>query len=464
MSDQDKNIERSVLGAILLSDTAMTSISDKLRPEMFYHHPHGDIYAAMVDIYLSGSQPDIYTIPDVMTRMGKKHADVMFLLMDIQNEMGSSANVERHAFMILEKYMKREAVKIGHMIKSEAQDSEKDILEVLGQAVMSLEALTGNIATGQKSYYQIVQDTIARMKSAPEHQYMTGVPVYLTDVDRNTLGLQKTDLIIIAARPGMGKTAFIVQAAKRQAENNTPVGFFSLEMSSYQIAERILCNDLRIDIKTLKRGGLRREQWQRLDSRTEQIAGLPLYLCDKGALSLTEIVSIAKKWKAKHGIEILYIDYLQLITIPTAKGMNREREISTISARLKQLAKELDIPVVALSQLSRDVEKRGGAKKPILADLRDSGSIEQDADMVMFLYRAEYYGLTTGEDGQSTKDACELGIAKYRNGETGDIDLTFRGEYFRFGNKGESFDEPYDTGHHLTPMREAFEKDNYFNN
>lgn len=446
VAPQSIDMERAVLGALLMDGQAMVHVGALLTEEDFHHEAHRVIYAAIRELYQQFSPIDIMTVYE---RISKGNPNMqhsiqaiegvggMLYLMELMNDIGSTAHVQAHAHVVKEKAVLRSLIRLSQVTMDLCYAGSTDFIDVLGSTMSGLDRINSTIAKlAERDYTQIVYDTVDALKTASASEYYSGVRVYIRDFDSHTLGLQRTDLIVLAARPAMGKTAFAVQAAKRQAENGNRVGIFSLEMSATQLVERIFANELRIDINALKRGSLHTSQWQELDARTKHVAGLPIYLCDSACLTISEIASIAKKWKLKHGIDILYIDYLQLITVDAIamRHMNREQQVASISRRLKQLAKELDIPIVALSQLSRAVESRG-SKRPMLSDLRESGAIEQDADMVLFLHRPAYYGELTDANGDDLRNRCEILVSKFRNGEIGVIDTSFYPEHFYFTNK-----------------------------
>lgn len=442
---QSADMERAVLGALLLDGQGMMHVSALLTEEDFYMEAHRAIYAAIRQLYQQHAPIDVMTVYEKIAKgdatlphgtAALEGVGGMLYLMQLTNDVTGPAHIQTHAQIVKEKAVLRSMIRLSQATMDLCYRGT-DFIDVLGAAMSGLDGINSTIAKlAERDYPQIVYDTVESLHRAATSAHYTGVRIYLRDFDTHTLGLQRTDLIVLAARPAMGKTAFAVQAAKRQAENGARVGIFSLEMSATQLVERIFANELRIDINALKRGALHHTQWTELDERTRHVAGLPIWLCDSACLTISEICSIAKKWKLKHHIDILFIDYLQLITVDATamRHMNREQQVASISRRLKQLAKELDIPVVALSQLSRAVESRG-SKRPMLSDLRESGAIEQDADMVLFLHRPAYYGELTGASGEDLRTRCEILISKFRNGEIGVIDTEFHPEHFYFSNK-----------------------------
>jgi replicative DNA helicase len=432
----DLDLERTLLGVLMLEPQSVTDVYHVLAPADLYSEAHHHIYEAIRALYVRGENIDFITVAaDLRRREQLDMAGGQSALMQMTAAVGSTAHAQQYAYLLKALSVKRQLIAYGAHVSRSGYEEHTDFEEALGGAMTWLDSINNSITRlTERSYEQMVYDTVAEMREAAGSGYRTGLPCYISNVDTVTLGFQDSDLVIVAARPGMGKTAFIIQAAKRQAEQGIPVGIFSLEMSARQNIQRIIANEIRADISSIRRGGLVREQWQQLDRRMAAVAALPIQICDLGGMTINEIVAIAKRWKLKHGIRALYVDYMQLITLDrTHRNMNREQEISQISRRLKQLAKELDIPVIALSQLSRNVETRAD-RRPILSDLRDSGSIEQDADMVMFLYRPEYYKIKDDPEYGSTEGLCEVIISKFRNGRPCTILTEFHPEYFEFGD------------------------------
>lgn len=406
-------LEDAILGAILLESTAMNEVANILHERCFYKSANIDIWIAAKTIYNEQGQIDILTVYEKIKNNGNPFGIEPVYLSELIGKVGSSAHIEEHALIIKEKYLQRRLIGIQQeSIKNLYEGA--DFFEEFDKLINEITDITGEInRIQQKAFADTVLERVAEIRKAgTDHTYRTGVRCFLECLDRQTMGFQRTDLIIVAARPSMGKTALAIDLCRKQIKNNIPVGFFSLEMSTEQIVDRMLAGESQIDMRQISRGGMNQYDWQKIDTATTSLIEYPMFVCDKGGLTINEIVGIAKNWKIKNKIEILYVDYLQLISSTEKKNGNREQEVSNISRRLKQLAKELHIPVVALSQLSRACEARTD-KRPELSDLRESGSIEQDADMVIFPFREEYYN-----EG-AEKGLCELNIKKYRNGKVG---------------------------------------------
>jgi len=419
----DNDLEMSVLGAILLEADAINSVIGIITNDrIFYNERNRKVWNAITSLFHEDRPIDSVTVFEKLKSIHKKYAkELAVYLTDLIKVIGSAANIETHALFLKEIYVRRVLIEIGMRSQKNGFDTSLDAFDIYDSVLTELDSLNGEInRTSHREFHEIVTDKILKIKEAGQsHNYTTGVKSYLTDLDRVTLGFQQTDLIIIAARPSMGKTAMAIDIARKQAKNNSEsVAIFSLEMSSSQLTDRILSAETKIPLETIRKGGLKKEEWSVLDFATQTIKGYQIHICDKGGLTINEICSIAKNWKLKYGIKIIFIDYLQLITNTGNKNGSREQEISGISRRLKQLAKELNVPVIALSQLSRKCEERAD-KRPMLSDLRESGAIEQDADMVIFPFREDYY------NEQAEPGKVELIIAKNRNGKTGKVDCHF---------------------------------------
>ena len=319
-----------------------------------------------------------------------------------------------------------------------AYEDTSDVLKMLDDAERNLFAIAeGNIRRNYESMSSLILKAIKEIEVASKQtQGITGVPSGFTELDRVTAGWQKSDLIIIAARPGMGKTAFVLSLTSNAAVKfNIPVAFFSLEMSSIQLVNRLISSQTEISSETIKKGQLADYQWEQLNNKIVPLTNAPIYIDDTPALSIFELRAKCRRLVAEKKVQLIIIDYMQLMVAGTDnRSGNREQEISTISRSLKAIAKELEVPIICLSQLSREVEKRGSVKRPQLSDLRESGAIEQDADMVMFIYRPEYYGLTEDESGMSTQNTAEIIVAKNRNGSLKTVNLKFIGQYTKFAD------------------------------
>lgn len=436
---QSRELEEIVLGAILLEKDAIHEAIEVIRtPDVFYINAHGIIWQAMVSIYHENGQIDSITVSERLKKQGKlDEIGGAYYLIQICSKIGSAANITQHCRLLTEKYILRKIITIGNMAITQAYNDTSDAIELLGAITGQFDYINMELSgQGDKSWSVSVIEEVDSMRAAAESgDYMLGVPTHSDVIDRNTLGLQPKNLIIIAGRPGMGKTSLAWDIALKQAKNGLPVGFFTLEMADKELIRKALSAELSMDTKTIQKGGLTRDKWQKLDSILPDLIEYPIYLCDSAGIGINELKAKARNWVRKFGVKVIYIDYIGKInTADTGQRYGtREQEVSYISGQLKNLAKSLNIPVVALSQLSRAVETRGGDKRPMLSDLRESGAIEQDADMVWFPYRPEYYGITTGESGEMLPEGfTEVDIAKYRNGNPGKVQLIFEAEFNRF--------------------------------
>jgi replicative DNA helicase len=431
-------LEEAVLGALMLEKDALTQVVDILRPESFYKESHKVIYTAILDLF-SDSQPiDMLTVTNQLRKNGKLEiAGGAFFITELTSKISSAANIEYHARIITEQAMKRDLISIASEIQKEAFEDTTDVFELLDKMESSLfEISEKNIRKNYSDMRSIMKTAIMELEAKKgQKDGLTGVPSGFTALDRVTSGWQKSDLVIIAARPAMGKTAFVLSVLRNAAvDHNRPVAIFSLEMSSVQLVNRLISSEAELDSEKIKKGNLADYEWEQLVHKTAKLSKAPLFVDDTPALSILELRAKCRKLKAQHDIQMIVIDYLQLMSgdSKSGGGGNREQEIASISRSLKMIAKELEVPVIALSQLSRAVETRGGDKRPQLSDLRESGAIEQDADMVMFLYRPEYYGINEDEEGNSTMGVGEVIIAKHRNGSLETVKLRFIGKYTRF--------------------------------
>lgn len=436
---QAPDLEQAVLGALMLERDALTNVIDILGSNSFYVESHQKIYAAIQGLFEAGHPVDLLTV----TQELKKRGDLelvggAFFLTELTNRISSSAHAEYHAHIISQKHIQRELIRVSSEIIKDAYEDTTDVFELLDKAEKNLFSITeGNLRSGSDSMQVIVKKAIKAIDELKDQEEgLTGVPSGFMNLDRVTSGWQPSDLVILAARPAMGKTAFVLSAARNAAvQFNKGVAVFSLEMSSVQLVNRLIAGEAEIPMEKLKKGQLADHEWQQLNTRVTKLAEAPLFIDDTPALNIFELRAKCRRLKANHDIQMIIIDYLQLMSGgKDSKGGNREQEIAAISRGLKMIAKELMVPVIALSQLSRAVETRGGDKRPMLSDLRESGSIEQDADMVCFLYRPEYYGITEDADGNSTEGVGEVMIAKHRNGALENVPLKFVGKYAKFEN------------------------------
>lgn len=430
-------LEEAVLGALMLEKDALSAVIDILKPESFYKDTHQRIFRAIQRLFESSQPIDILTVTAQLRQNGElEMAGGAYAITELTNRVASAANIEFHARIISQKFIQRELIRISTDIITHSYEDTTDVFELLDKAEKNLFSITeGNLRRNYDNMSDLIRKSIEQMESLRDKEDgLTGVPSGFTRLDRVTSGWQKSDLVIIAARPGMGKTAFVMSIARNAAVNFTkPVAIFSLEMSSLQLVNRLISGEAELPSEKLKKGNLAPYEWEQLNHKIGKLAEAPIFIDDTPALNIFELRAKCRRLKAQHDIQLIVIDYLQLMSggIDGRNG-NREQEIGNISRALKSIAKELDVPVIALSQLSRAVETRGGNKKPQLSDLRESGSIEQDADMVLFIYRPEYYGITEDESGNNMAGIGEIIIAKHRNGALETVPLRFIDKYVKF--------------------------------
>ncbi|MEQ1554156.1 MAG: replicative DNA helicase [Ferruginibacter sp.] len=428
---QAKDLEEAILGAIMLEKSAFDTVVEILKPECFYVEAHQKIYKAMQGLAIKSLPIDLLTVVEELKfREELDFVGGPYAVTKLTNAVVSSANIEAHARIVLQKFIQRELIRISGEIIGEAYEDSTDVFDMLDLAETKLFEITNNhLRKNFDDIETVLVKTINRIEEMRNRQdEMTGVPTGFPSLDKLTYGWQPTDLIILAARPSVGKTAFALNLARTAAlhpTKPTAVGFFSLEMSSSQLVQRILSAESEIWLEKIARGKLEEHEMKQLYKKgIDKLSKAPIFIDDSAALNIFELRAKCRRLKNKHNIGIIIIDYLQLMSGSADRNSNREQEISKISRDLKGLAKELQVPIIALSQLSREVEKRKeGAKIPQLSDLRESGAIEQDADMVMFLYRPEYYDIATNEMGESNKGETFVKIAKHRNGSLDTIKL-----------------------------------------
>lgn len=429
---QAKEMEEAVLGAIMLEKAAFDNVSEILRPECFYVDAHQRIFRAMQALTTKSSPIDLLTVvEELKTREELEMVGGAYYVTRLTNSVVSTANIEAHARIILQKFLQRELIRISGEVIGDAYEESTDVFDLLDSAETKLFEITNNyLRKNFEEFNTVLIKTIDRIEDLrTKNEDVTGVPSGFAGLDRVTYGWQQTDLIILAARPSVGKTAFALNLARNAAlhpTKPTAVGFFSLEMSAAQLVQRILSAESEIMLEKIARGKLEDHEVQQLYKKgIERLSKAPLFIDDSAALNIFELRAKARRLVNKHNVKMIIIDYLQLMSGSSEnRNSNREQEISNISRNLKGLAKELGIPIIALSQLSREVEKRKeGNKIPQLSDLRESGAIEQDADMVMFIYRPEYYDITSNEFGESNRGETHIRIAKHRNGSLETIKL-----------------------------------------
>jgi len=429
-------LEEAILGALMLEQNALTTVIDILKPQVFYKEAHQVIYGAIYSLFAKSEPVDILTVTNELKSSGELElVGGAYYITQLTNRVASTANVEYHARIISQKYIQRELIRISSDIIKDAFEDTTDVFDLLDKAEQNLFAVSeNNLRREYDSMQSLVRDAIKDIESARDHEgNLRGIPSGFTDLDRITAGWQKSDLIVLAARPGMGKTALVLSMARNIAVDfNIPLAIFSLEMASIQLVTRLISSETQLSADKLKKGNLENYEWEQLNAKIGKLVDAPLFIDDTPALSIFELRAKCRRLKAQHDIQMIIIDYIQLMSIGGDNKGNREQEISTISRSLKALAKELNVPVITLSQLNRSVETRGGSKRPVLSDLRESGAIEQDADMVMFIYRPEYYKIDEDEAGNSTQGMAELIIAKHRNGALADVKMQFIGQYAKF--------------------------------
>lgn len=442
-------LEEAVLGACLIEKEALDIVVDILQPHSFYIDAHQRIYRAIKVLYgeskTSAIKPiDILTVAEQLRSTAE--LDLVggpYYLAELTNRITSAANVEYHARIVSEKYIQRELIRVSSDIIKNAYEDTTDVFELLDDAEKNLFAIAeenlkrngdqiGNVITNE------LMEISKRMAKSKDGEVLTGVGSGFVELDRTTAGWQKSDLIILAARPGMGKTSFTLALARNAAlDMGKPVALFSLEMTTNQLVQRLISMEAEINADKLRKGTLEPYEWTQLTTRVDKLQKAPIIIDDSPSLNIFELRAKCRRYKERYGIEMIMIDYLQLMSGSNADGKsngNREQEISQISRSLKSIAKELNVPVIALSQLSRAVETRGGIKRPMLSDLRESGAIEQDADMVIFLYRPEYYEIFTDEEGLDTRGTAEVIIAKHRNGALKTVRTRFINQFAKFTN------------------------------
>ncbi len=445
---QALELEEAVIGALMIEKDAYSQVSEILRAESFYDRKHQLIYAAIANLALRQQPIDILTVTARLREMGTlEDAGGAFYITQLSRKVTTSAHIEYHARIVAQKHLARELITFSSNVQTKAFDETQDVDDLMQEAEGRLFEISQQ--NMKKDYTQIdpvIKEAFALLHKAAERtDGLSGLSSGFHQLDRMTSGWQNSDLVIIAARPAMGKTAFVLSMARNIAiTNKEPVALFSLEMSNVQLVNRLIVNVCEIEGEKIKSGQLNREEWARLDNKIIEMQGAPLYVDDTPSLSVFELRTKARRLVREHGVKIIIIDYLQLMNASGMSYGSRQEEVSTISRSLKGLAKELNIPIIALSQLNRGVENREGieGKRPQLSDLRESGAIEQDADMVCFIHRPEYYKIYADEKGNDLRGMAEIIIAKHRNGAVGDVLLRFVGKYARFLNPDDEFAIP----------------------
>ena len=452
MQPQAVDIEKMVLGALMVDKDAFSVVSEILHPETFYEPRSQKIYKAIQTLSLNEDPVDIMTVVEELKREGTLD-DIggAGYILELSERVASSAHIEYHAKILAQKYLARQLISFASVIETKAFDETVDVDELMQESEGSLFELSQkNMRQDYTQIDPVVKQAVEILqKAAANKGGLTGIPTGYAKLDDYTSGWQRSDLVIIAGRPAMGKTSFALSLAKNIAvDYDTPIAFFSLEMNNVQLVNRLISNVCEIEGKKILNGQLDDEEWKRLDKNVRKLQAAPIYIDDTPGMSIFELRTKARRLVREKGVQVIMIDYLQLMNANGARFGSRQEEVSTISRSLKGLAKELDIPVLALSQLNRTVEGREGidGKRPQLSDLRESGAIEQDADMVLFVHRPEYYRIFTDEKGNDLHGKAQIIIAKHRKGGTGDVLLNFRGEFTRFENPTDSDKSPIGGG------------------
>lgn len=436
---QAPELEEAVLGAVMLEKDKLAEVLEIIQSaDCFYVDANQKIYAAIRRLFDKGMPVDLLTVTEELRKTDELEiVGGAYYLTRLTMSVVSSAHVEAHARIVMEKFIQRELIRISGQVIGDAYEDSTDVFDLLDKAESNLYEITDkHLRKNFKSLKEVLVRTVHEIEEAKNKKDdLTGVPSGYAPLDKLTSGWQKTDLIILAARPAVGKTAFCLNLAMNASMNSSkpfPVAFFSLEMGAGQLVKRMLAAVTEVSMEAITKGRMQEHEFVQMTQRMNKLASAPIFLDDQAALNIFELRAKARRLKQKHDIQLIIIDYLQLMQASIDKGGNREQEISKISRDLKALAKELEIPIIALSQLNRSVESRKESKVPQLSDLRESGAIEQDADMVMFLYRPEYYGINNDEMGQPIEGETHIHVAKHRNGSTDTVKVRFIKEYQKF--------------------------------
>ena len=442
------DFERIVIGTFLIDRKGLDHSIDLLTPDVFYDPRHQTIFSSILKLYESNSPIDLMTVIQDLKKNEKLNlAGGDHYIIDLTMGVSSSAHIEYHVRVILEKFILRSLINVSANVIDSSYKETTDVFELLDKAEQSFFEITnGTIKKGFDTANSLVKEAIDKIKSLKDKEGLSGIPSGFTALDKETGGWQNSDLIIIAARPAMGKTAFILSMARNICvDHNIPMALFSLEMASVQLITRMISSETGISSEKLRKGQMSDEEWQRLFTNVSALENAPLFIDETPSLSIFDFRAKCRRLVMQHGVKIIMVDYLQLMTASSGKGGgNREQEIAMISRSLKAIAKELNVPVIALSQLSRTVETRPG-KRPMLSDLRESGAIEQDADIVSFIFRPEYYKIAVWDNDEegaetSTENQAEIIIAKHRNGATADVRLAFHKNIGKFADLGTNYD------------------------
>lgn len=442
------DFEKIVIGTFLIDRKGLDHSIDLLTPDVFYDPRHQTIFTSILKLYENNSPIDLMTVIQDLKKNEKLNlAGGDHYIIDLTMGVSSSAHIEYHVRVILEKFILRSLINVSANVIDSSYKETTDVFELLDKAEQSFFEITnGTIKKGFDTANSLVKEAIDKIKSLKDKEGLSGIPSGFTALDKETGGWQNSDLIIIAARPAMGKTAFILSMARNICvDHQIPMALFSLEMASVQLITRMISSETGISSEKLRKGQMADEEWQRLFTNVSALENAPLYIDETPSLSIFDFRAKCRRLVMQHGVKIIMVDYLQLMTASSGKGAgNREQEIAMISRSLKAIAKELNVPVIALSQLSRSVETRPG-KRPMLSDLRESGAIEQDADIVSFIFRPEYYKIAVWDNDEegmetSTENQAEIIIAKHRNGATADVRLAFHKNIGKFADLGTNYD------------------------
>ncbi len=432
---QALDVEEAVLGALMLERDAYVSVADIIDTNSFYKEEHRKIFEAIK--YLSTHEKPVDLLMVTQELKNRNELDEVggpLYITQLTSRVASAAHIEFHARIIAQKYIQRELIRVSSEIQTKAYDANIDVDDLIDFSETALfKVAEGNIKKESLPIKPILKEAAKLIEEASRREDgLSGVPSGFTALDRMTSGWQKTDLVIIAARPAMGKTAFVLSMARNMAvEHKKPVAVFSLEMSSVQLVNRLIAAETELGSEKIKNGRLADWEWEHFNRKLNVLEEAPMFIDDTPALSIFEFRAKCRRLKMQHDVAVVIVDYLQLMTAGDMGRGSREQEVSMISRSLKAIAKELDVPILALSQLSRAVESREG-RRPQLSDLRESGAIEQDADLVLFIHRPEYYGITEDENGNSLLGVAEIIVAKHRNGSVGDVQLAFKKQQVKF--------------------------------
>jgi replicative DNA helicase len=461
---QAVEVEEAVLGALMLERDAYVTVADIIDTSSFYKEVHQKIFDAIKELSTHEKPVDLLMVTqELKDRNQLDEIGGPGYIAQLTRRVASAAHIEFHSRIIAQKFIQRELIRVSSEIQAKSYDDSLDVDDLIDFSETSLfQVAERNIKKETVPIKPVLNEAIQLIEKA-RHQKdgLSGVPSGFTALDRITSGWQKTDLIIVAARPSMGKTAFVLSMARNMAvDHNRGVAVFSLEMSSIQLVNRLIAAETELGNDKLKTGRLENYEWEHLNRKISNLEKAPMFIDDTPALSIFEFRAKCRRLKMQHDIQVVIVDYLQLMTAGTDNRGSREQEVSTISRSLKAIAKELNIPILALSQLNRSVESREG-KRPQLSDLRESGAIEQDADIVTFIHRPEYYGITEDDSGNSLHGVAEIIIAKHRNGATGDIHLSFKKELAKFSDMETSFNDGFSSSKTFSSkMNVEYEEEN----